>query len=65
MGEQRRRGLDLKENGFEVEEEGIEVTLQAIWYRLKEGRWSWKTARPYDTAPRGMRESKKPSEGAI
>lgn len=30
------------------EEEGIEVTPQAIWYRLREGRWSWKTARPYN-----------------
>lgn len=30
------------------EEEGIEVTPQAIWYRLKEERWSWKTARPYN-----------------
>ena len=27
-------------------EEGIEVTPQAIWYRLKESRWSWKTGRP-------------------
>ena len=23
-------------------EEGIEVTPQAIWYRLRESRWSWK-----------------------
>lgn len=28
------------------EEEGICVTQQAIWYRLQESRWSWKTGRP-------------------
>jgi len=28
------------------QEEGISVTQQAIWYRLKESRWSWKTGRP-------------------
>jgi transposase len=27
-------------------EEGISVTPQAIWYRLKESGWSWKTGRP-------------------
>ena len=27
------------------QEEGISVTQQAIWYRLKESRWSWKTGR--------------------
>lgn len=27
-------------------EYGISVTPQAIWYRLKETRWSWKTGRP-------------------
>lgn len=27
------------------QEEGIEVTQQAIWYRLRESRWSWKTGR--------------------
>ena len=26
--------------------EGISVTQQAIWYRLKESKWSWKTGRP-------------------
>ncbi|HGJ66824.1 TPA: transposase [bacterium] len=29
-----------------MSEEGISVTPQAIWYRLKESRWSWKTGRP-------------------
>lgn len=28
------------------QEEGISVTQQAIWYRLKESDWSWKTGRP-------------------
>lgn len=28
------------------EEEGISVTQQAIWYRLQESNWSWKTGRP-------------------
>lgn len=28
------------------DDEGIKVTQQAIWYRLKESRWSWKTGRP-------------------
>lgn len=28
------------------EEEGLSVSQQAIWYRLKESRWSWKTGRP-------------------
>jgi len=27
-------------------EEGISVTQPAIWCRLKESRWSWKTGRP-------------------
>lgn len=27
-------------------EEGISVTQPAIWHRLKESRWSWKTGRP-------------------
>ena len=30
------------------EEEGIKVTPKAVWYRLREGKWSWKTARPYN-----------------
>jgi transposase len=28
------------------EEEGISVTQQAIWHRLHESSWSWKTGRP-------------------
>jgi len=28
-----------------LSEEGISVTPQAIWYRLRESRWSWKTGR--------------------
>lgn len=28
------------------EQENLEVTEQAIWYRLKESKWSWKTGRP-------------------
>lgn len=28
-----------------MSEEGISVTSQAIWYRLRESRWSWKTGR--------------------
>lgn len=28
------------------EEEGLSVSQQAIWYRLRESRWSWKTGRP-------------------
>jgi transposase len=35
-------------------EEGVSVTQQAIWYRLRESRWSWKTGRP--TNPEGDRE---------
>jgi transposase len=27
-------------------EVGVEVTPQAIWYRLKDAEWSWKTGRP-------------------
>ena len=38
-----------------AEEEGISVTPQAIWYRLRESRWSWKTGRP--TNPEGDREA--------
>ena len=37
------------------EEEGISVTPQAIWYRLRESRWSWKTGRP--TNPEGDKEA--------
>ena len=36
----RKMSIRLKED------EGIEVTPQAIWYRLKDTRWSWKTGRP-------------------
>ena len=35
-------------------EEGISVTQQAIWYRLQESRWSWKTGRP--TNPEGDKD---------
>jgi len=28
------------------DEEGLEVTPQAIWYRLRDAEWSWKTGRP-------------------
>ena len=35
-------------------EEEISVTQQAIWYRLRESRWSWKTGRP--TNPEGDKE---------
>lgn len=38
-----------------AEEEGISVTPQAIWYRLRESRWSWKTGRP--TNPEGDKEA--------
>lgn len=34
-----------------AETEGISVSHQAIWFRLKESRWSWKTGRP--TNPEG------------
>ena len=37
-----------------AEEEGICVTQQAIWHRLHESRWSWKTGRP--TNPEGDKE---------
>jgi len=37
------------------EEEGISVTPQAIWCRLRESRWSWKTGRP--TNPEGDKEA--------
>lgn len=37
------------------EEEGISVTQQAIWYRLHESRWSWKTGRP--TNPKGDKDA--------
>ncbi len=37
------------------EEEGITVTQQAIWYRLHESRWSWKTGRP--TNPEGDKDA--------
>ena len=38
-----------------AEEEGISVTQQAIWYRLKKARWSWKTGRP--TNPESDKEA--------
>ncbi len=38
-----------------AEEEGISVTEQAIWYRLRESKWSWKTGRP--TNPKGDKEA--------
>jgi transposase len=38
-----------------LEEESISVTQQAIWYRLKKARWSWKTGRP--TNPSGDKEA--------
>ena len=28
-----------------LSEEGISITPQAIWYRLRESRWSWNTVR--------------------
>jgi transposase len=28
-----------------LSQEGISITPQAIWYRLRESRWSWKTGR--------------------
>jgi transposase len=37
------------------EAEGICVTQQAIWYRLRQSRWSWKTGRP--TNPEGDKEA--------
>lgn len=36
------------------EEEGISVSQQAIWYRLQESKWSWKTGRP--TNPKGDKD---------
>ena len=38
-----------------ADEEGISVTPQAIWYRLRESRWSWKTGRP--TNPEGDKDA--------
>jgi len=38
-----------------AKEEGISVTPQAIWYRLRESRWSWKTGRP--TNPEGDKDA--------
>ncbi len=38
-----------------AEEEGISVTEQAIWYRLRESKWSWKTGRP--TNPEGDKDA--------
>lgn len=38
-----------------AEGEGISVTQQAIWYRLRESRWSWKTGRPAN--PEGDKEA--------
>ncbi len=40
-----------------AESEGISVTPQAIWYRLRESNWSWKTGRP--TYPKGDSEAQK------
>jgi transposase len=37
------------------EEESISVTQQAIWHRLRESRWSWKTGRP--TNPEGDKDA--------
>ena len=45
----KRMRLKLKET------EGISVTQQAIWYRLHECRWSWKTGRP--TNPEGDKDA--------
>ena len=44
----RRMKLKLEEA------EGIAVTQQAIWHRLHESRWSWKTGRP--TNPEGDKD---------
>lgn len=38
-----------------AETEGISVSHQAIWFRLKESKWSWKTGRP--TNPEGNKEA--------
>ena len=38
-----------------AEAEDTSVTQQAIWYRLKAARWSWKTGRP--TNPKGDKEA--------
>lgn len=38
-----------------AESEGISATQQAIWYRLRESGWSWKTGRP--TNPEGDKEA--------
>lgn len=38
-----------------AETEGISVSHQAIWSRLKESKWSWKTGRP--TNPEGNKEA--------
>ena len=38
-----------------AEGEGITVTQQAIWHRLHESRWSWKTGRP--TNPEGNKDA--------
>jgi len=47
----------LKRIQFRLSEsEGISVTEQAIWYRLKQAGWSWKTGRP--TNPEGDREAR-------
>ena len=46
----------LKRIQFRLSEsEGISVTEQAIWYRLKQAGWSWKTGRP--TNPEGDKEA--------
>jgi transposase len=46
----------LKRMMLKLEEmEGITVTQQAIWYRLHESRWSWKTGRP--TNPEGDKDA--------
>lgn len=41
----------LKRICLKLAEAGISTTQQAIWYRLRESRWSWKTGRP--TNPEG------------
>jgi transposase len=46
----------LKRMMLRLEEaEGITVTQQAIWHRLHESRWSWKTGRP--TNPEGDKDA--------